>query len=171
MIAFFAVLTGYPSLHVKGYYFAIVTLAFNVVIFIVLMNFHELTQGEAGMTGILKPGPKDGFFNWRDRETYYYFVLIIAVLMTGLAASIVRSRIGQTLIAIRQNEDLVGAVGVTAWKYKLFALVTSAMLGGLAGALYAHYQSFINPEIFGVAQSLDAILAVIIGGSDTIAGR
>lgn len=168
--AFFALLTGYPSLRVKGHYFAIVTLAFNMVIFIVLMNFHELTQGEAGITGIPKPGAKDGLFNWRDRETYYYFVLIIAVLMTALAALIVRSRIGQTLIAIRQNEDLVGAVGIAAWKYKLFAFVISAMFGGLAGAIYAHYQSFINPEIFGVAQSLDAILAVIIGGSGTIAG-
>lgn len=168
--AFFALLTGYPSLRVKGHYFAIVTLAFNMVIFIVLMNFHELTQGEAGITDIPKPGAEDGLFNWRDRETYYYFVLIIAVLMTALAALIVRSRIGQTLVAIRQNEDLVGAVGIAAWKYKLFAFVISAMFGGLAGAIYAHYQSFINPEIFGVAQSLDAILAVIIGGSGTIAG-
>ena len=168
--AFFALLTGYPSLRVKGHYFAIVTLAFNMVIFIVLMNFHELTQGEAGITGIPKPGGKDGLFNWRDRETYYYFVLILATLMTGLAALIVRSRIGQILIAIRQNEDLVGAIGIAAWKYKLFAFVTSAMFAGLAGAVYAHYQSFINPEIFGIAQSLDAILAVIIGGSGTIAG-
>jgi branched-chain amino acid transport system permease protein len=162
--------TGYPSLRVKGHYFAIVTLAFNLVIFIVLMNWHDLTQGEAGITGIPKPGGKDGWFNWRDRETYYYFVLILAALMTGLAALIVRSRIGQILVAIRQNEDLVGAIGIPAWKYKLFAFVVSAMYAGLAGAVYAHYQSFINPEIFGVAQSLDAILAVIIGGSGTIAG-
>lgn len=168
--AVFALLTGYPSLRVKGHYFAIVTLAFNMVIFIVLMNFHQLTQGEAGITGIPKPGGKEGLFNWRDRETYYYFVLIIAVLMTILAAMIVRSRVGQTLIAIRQNENLVGAIGIAAWKYKLFAFVISAMFGGLAGAVYAHYQSFINPEIFGVAQSLDAILAVIVGGSGTIAG-
>ena len=154
--AFFALLTGYPSLRVKGHYFAIVTLAFNMVIFIVLMNFHQLTQGEAGITGIPKPGGKDALFNWRDRETYYYFVLIVAAMMTGLAALIVRSRIGKILVAIRQNEDLVGAVGIAAWKYKLFAFVTSAMFAGLAG--------------FGIAQSLDAILAVIIGGSGTIAG-
>lgn len=168
--AIFAVLTGYPSLRVKGHYFAIVTLAFNLVIFIILFNFVELTQGEAGITGIPKPGPKDGLFDWRDREVYYYFVLIFAVLMTVLTALIVRSRIGQILIAIRQNEDLVGAIGIGAWKYKLFAFVAASMYAGLAGAIYAHYQSFINPEIFGVAQSLDAILAVIIGGSGTIAG-
>lgn len=166
--AVFAVATGYPSLRVKGHYFAIVTLAFNLVIFIVLMNFTELTQGEAGITGIAKPA--SGWFNFQDRNVYYYFVLVIAVLMTGLAALIVRSRIGKTLIAIRQNEDLVGAMGIAAWRYKLFAFVTSAMFAGLAGAIYAHYQSFINPEIFGIARSLDAILAVIVGGSGTIAG-
>ncbi|MBL4874716.1 MAG: branched-chain amino acid ABC transporter permease [Rhodobacteraceae bacterium] len=169
--AVFAIATGYPSLRVKGHYFAIVTLAFNMVIFIVLLNFTDLTNGEAGLTGIPKPGNgKDGLINFGDREVYYYFVLIVAVLMTVLAALIARSRIGQILVAIRQNEDLVGSIGIAAWKYKLFAFVTSAMFAGLAGALYAHYQSFINPEIFGVAQSLDAILAVIIGGSGTIAG-
>lgn len=168
--ALFALCTGYPSLRVKGHYFAIVTLAFNLVIFIVLMNHTDLTGGEAGITGIPKPGSKDGWLNFANREVYYYFVLIIAVIMTGLAALIVRSRIGQALLAIRQNETLVGAIGVAAWKYKLFAFVAAAMYAGLAGALYAHYQSFINPEIFGLAQSLDAILAVIIGGSGTVLG-
>lgn len=168
--ALFALCTGYPSLRVKGHYFAIVTLAFNLVIFIVLMNYTDLTGGEAGITGIPKPGSKDGWLNFANREVYYYFVLVIAVAVTGLAALIVRSRVGQALLAIRQNETLVGAIGVAAWKYKLFAFVAAAMYAGLAGALYAHYQSFINPEIFGLAQSLDAILAVIIGGSGTIFG-
>lgn len=168
--ALFALVAGYPSLRVKGHYFAIVTLAFNLVIFIVLMHATNITQGEAGISGIPKPGQDGGWLDFANREVYYYFVLIIAVAMTGLAALIVRSRIGQTLIAIRQNETLVGAIGIAAWKYKLFAFVTSAMYAGLAGALYAHYQSFINPEIFGLAQSLDAILAVIIGGSGTILG-
>jgi branched-chain amino acid transport system permease protein len=168
--AVFALATGYPSLRVRGHYFAIVTLAFNMVIFIVLMNFTALTKGEAGITGIPKPGTPGGWPDFANREVYYYLVLIIAVLATGLAWLIVRSRIGQTLVAIRQNENLVGAIGIPAWKYKLFAFVASAMYAGLAGALYAHYQSFINPEIFNVARSLDAILAVIIGGSGTIAG-
>jgi branched-chain amino acid transport system permease protein len=170
MTALFALVAGYPSLRVKGHYFAIVTLAYNLVIFIVLLNFTELTRGEAGITGIPKPADGFGLFNFRDRVVYYYFVLAVAAGATGVAALIVRSRVGQILMAIRQNETLVGAVGVAAWKYKLFAFVVSAMYAGLGGALYAHYQSFINPEVFGVAQSLDAILAVIIGGSGTLVG-
>ncbi|RMD90959.1 MAG: branched-chain amino acid ABC transporter permease [Alphaproteobacteria bacterium] len=168
--AVFALVAGYPGLRVKGHYFAIVTLAYNLVIFIVLTNWTSLTHGEAGISGIPKPGGPDGWFDFRDRVSFYYLVLILAGAMTGLAWLIVRSRIGQTLVAIRQNEDLVGAIGIAAWKYKLFAFVTAAAFAGLAGAVYAHYQSFINPDVFGLAQSLDAILAVIVGGSGTIAG-
>ncbi len=161
--ALFALATGYPSLRVKGHYFAIVTLAFNLIIVIVLVNFKELTNGEAGISNIPKP--------WGgSREAFFYLVLALAAALTLLAAMIARSRVGEILLAIRQNEDLVGPIGVAAWKYKLFAFVISAMYAGLAGALYAHFQGFINPEIFGVAQSLDAILAVILGGSGTIAG-
>lgn len=169
--AVFAIIVGFPSLRVKGHYFAIMTLAYNMVIFIVLLNFSDLTNGEAGLPGIPRPtGSEGGFFDFNNRVVYYYLVLIAAVLVTGLAALIVHSRVGKILIAIRQNEDLVGASGITAWKYKLFAFVMSAAFAGFAGALYAHYQRFINPEIFSVAQSLDAILAVILGGSGTILG-
>lgn len=163
LTAFFALATGYPSLRVKGHYFAIVTLAFNLIIVIVLVNYKELTNGETGISNIPKPwgGSREGFF---------YLALALAAALTLLAALIARSRVGEILLAIRQNEDLVGAIGIAAWKYKLFAFVVSAMYAGLAGALYAHFQGFINPEIFGVAQSLDAILAVILGGSGTIAG-
>jgi branched-chain amino acid transport system permease protein len=161
--ALFALAIGYPSLRVKGHYFAIVTLAFNLIIVIVLINYSELTKGETGISNIPKP--------WGgSRDAFFYLVLTLAACLTLLAALIARSRVGEILLAIRQNEDLVGSIGIAAWKYKLFAFVISAMYAGLAGALYAHFQGFINPEIFGVAQSLDAILAVILGGSGTIAG-
>jgi branched-chain amino acid transport system permease protein len=161
--AIFAFLTGYPSLRVKGHYFAIVTMAFNLIIVIVLVNFRELTRGEAGISNIPKP--------WGgNRDSYFYLALTLAAWVTLLTALIARSRVGEILRAIRQNEDLVCSIGIAAWKYKLFAFVLSAMYAGLGGALYAHFQGFINPEIFGVAQSLDAILAVILGGSGTIAG-
>lgn len=161
--ALFALATGYPSLRVKGHYFAIVTLAFNLIIVIVLVNYSELTKGETGISNIPKP--------WGgSREAFYYLALVLAASLTLLAGLIARSRVGEILLAIRQNEDLVAALGIAAWKYKLFAFVISAMYAGLGGALYAHFQGFINPEIFGVAQSLDAILAVILGGSGTIAG-
>ncbi len=98
--ALFALATGYPSLRVKGHYFAIVTLAFNLIIVIVLVNFKELTNGEAGISTFRSPGAA--------REAYFYLVLALAAALTLLAAMIAQSRVGEILLAIRQNEDLVG---------------------------------------------------------------
>ena len=173
MTAALAVLAGYPSLRVKGHYFAIVTLAYNMVIFIVLMTWSSLTGGEAGISNV--PRPPDvavGGFVWSlgSRVGYYYLALIVAALATVLCALILHSRVGRVLVAIRQNEPLIEAEGVQSWRYKLFAFVISASLAGLAGALYAHFIGFLNPDAFGVDHSLNAILAVILGGSGTLAG-
>jgi len=168
-----AVLAGYPSLRVKGHYFAIVTLAYNMVIFIVLMTWSSLTGGEAGISNVPRPpSVAIGGFVWdlAGRVGYYYLTLIAAALATLLCALILHSRVGRVLLAIRQNEALIEAAGVQAWRYKLFAFVISASLAGLAGALYAHFIGFLNPDAFGVDHSLNAILAVILGGSGTLSG-
>ena len=168
-----AVLAGYPSLRVKGHYFAIVTLAYNMVIFIVLMTWSSLTGGEAGISNVPRP-PNIAFgglvWDFGSRVGYYYLVLAAAVLATVLCALILHSRVGRVLLAIRQNEPLIEAAGVQTWRYKLFAFVVSASLAGLAGALYAHFIGFLNPDAFGVDHSLNAILAVILGGSGTLSG-
>ena len=168
-----ALLAGYPSLRVKGHYFAIVTLAYNMVIFIVLTTWSSLTGGEAGISNI--PRPADialGGVVWKlgDRLGYYYLVLLAAAAATLMCGLILHSRVGRVLVAIRQNEPLIEAAGVQTWRYKLLAFVASASLAGLAGALYAHFIGFLNPDAFGVDHSLNAILAVILGGSGTLAG-
>ncbi len=173
--ALVSVLVGYPSLRVKGHYFAIVTLAYNMVIFTILLTFSSVTGGEAGISNVPRPS-EFSFLGWvmnfegRSNTAYYILVLLSALLATGLCAIILHSRVGRVLVAIRQNETLTDAMGVSTWRYKLFAFVVSAGLAGFAGALYAHYIGFLNPEPFGVDQSLNAILAVILGGSGTLAG-
>jgi branched-chain amino acid transport system permease protein len=170
-----SIFVGYPSLRVKGHYFAIVTLAYNMVIFTILLTFSSLTGGEAGISNVPRPAEFSVFgwvfnFEGRSNANFYTLVLLMAFLATGLCASILHSRVGRVLLAIRQNENLADAIGVSTLRYKLFAFVVSAGLAGLAGALYAHYIGFLNPEPFGVDQSLNAILAVILGGSGTLAG-
>jgi len=170
-----SVLVGYPSLRVKGHYFAIVTLAYNMVIFTILMTWKSLTGGEAGIPNVPRPVAIDWFgiainFEGRSNPNYYFLVLGLAALATALCWMILHSRVGRTLLAIRQNEPLAESVGIDVWRYKLFAFVLSASFAGLAGALYAHYIGFLNPDPFGVDQSLNAILAVILGGSGTLAG-
>jgi branched-chain amino acid transport system permease protein len=170
-----SVLVGYPSLRVKGHYFAIVTLAYNMVIFTILLTYSSVTGGEAGISNVPRP-PELSVWGWvvnfegKSNTAYYILVLLSALLATGICAIILHSRVGRVLVAIRQNESLAEAMGVSTWRYKLFAFVVSAGLAGFAGALYAHYIGFLNPEPFGVDQSLNAILAVILGGSGTMAG-
>lgn len=166
----FAVLVGYPSLRVTGHYFAIVTLAFNLVIFILLLNLTSITGGEGGFPGIPRPGDGTESSIFLSLTAYYYLALAAAVLATGFCWLVVRSRVGRTLVAIRQNEELARAIGVSASRYKLFAFVAAASLAGFGGALYAHFLGFLAPAPFGVEQSLNAILAVILGGSGTLAG-
>lgn len=173
LTAALALVVGYPSLRVKGHYFAIVTLAYNMVIFIVLMNFTSLTGGEAGIPRIPRPPALQtpwGAIDFDTRTGYYYLVLGVTALATVAAVLLVRSRVGQAMTAIRQNETLAEAVGISAWRYKLFSFVASAGFAGLGGALYASYMKFINPAPFSVESSMNAVLAVILGGSGTLAG-
>ena len=168
-----AAIIGYPSVRVRGHYFAIVTLAYNLVIFIVLMNAVSITRGEGGLTDIKRPEALrlDGIeISFDGRAAYYYVVLVVALAGFVLAWRISRSGFGQVLRSIRQNETLAEALGVRCRAYKLTAFAISATYAGAAGALYAHFIGFINPAPFAPEGSLNAILAVILGGSGTVTG-
>ena len=168
-----AAIAGYPSLRVKGHYFAIVTLAMNMVVFTVLVNWISLTKGEPGLPSIPAPEAINlGFIEiaFEKRRAYYYLALAALVLVMWIVAAVVRSRVGRVLLAIRQNETFAEAAGIACWKYKLFAFIFSASLAGFGGAIYAHYMGFINPTPFSADASLNAILAVILGGSGTLTG-
>jgi branched-chain amino acid transport system permease protein len=174
MTAVLALLAGYPSLRVKGHYFAIVTLAYNMVIFIVLLNWIGLTGGEAGIPRIPRPEaiplPWGDALQFETRRQYYYLAFAATLVASVAAYLLAHSRVGRVLVSIRQNEALAESLGVSCWRYKLFAFVASATFAGLAGALYAHYVGFINPTPFGVDSSLNSILALIVGGSGTLIG-
>lgn len=168
-----ALICGYPSLRVRGHYFAIVTLAINMVVFTVLINWMSLTGGEPGLPGI--PAPEsitvgEFEYSFQKRRNFYYLALASLIVSTALAAALVHSRVGRVLQAIRQNETFTEAAGISCWRYKLFAFVFSAALAGFAGGLYAHYMGFINPSPFSADTSLNTILAVILGGSGTLSG-
>ena len=169
-----AAIIGFPSLRVKGHYFAIVTLAYNLVIFITLSNAVSITGGEGGLSSIPRPEslelPYLGTVSFHNRSNYYYLTLATAALGYLGAWLISRSAFGRILRAIRQNEPLAEAVGVNCRRYKLTAFVISATYAGVAGVLYAHMIGFINPTPFAPDASLNAILAVIVGGSGTVAG-
>src|SRR5699024_4475695 len=157
---------GYPALKTKGHYFAIVTMSFGMSIWVVMVSWVKLTNGETGMPA---PAPENLFgIDFSQRENYFYLIAIGVLISIFIVYRLVNSKSGRALITIKENEQLAQAVGISLIRYKMLAFTVSAMLGGLAGALFAHYIHFINPTSFSIDYSLNTILAVILGGSGTI---
>ncbi len=161
-------LLALPSLRVKDDYFAIATFAFQVIVFSVLNNLVDFTGGPMGLPGI----PAVTVFGWEFSENWHYLVLVVllAALTYFVARRIVTSPFGRVLKAIREDEVFARAFGkdIAAFKVKVF--VAGASMAAVAGVMYAHYISFIDPTSFTIMESIFIISIVIIGGAGNIRG-
>ncbi|HBY98730.1 MAG: branched-chain amino acid ABC transporter permease [Ardenticatenaceae bacterium] len=164
-----SVLFGLLSLRVKGVYFAMVTLAFAQMFFILseATDFRQWTGAEDGLQGIPVPAaisPTD------ERLRFYYLTLIFMVLMYLFARRLTESPTGRVMIAIRENEQRAAAIGYNTVIFKLIAIVVSGLMAGLAGGLMALWQLNASPTLLGVGTTIDALLMAIIGGIGTLIG-
>src|SRR5262245_14854617 len=161
----FAILIGVPILRLKGYYLALATLAFGLIVLSVLNGWHSFTMGPSGLGGI--PKFQIGSFVFKSEDAYYWLVWTIAFLAVCGGINLWHSRLGQALLAVKRDEDGAASVGINiAWvKLQVFGL--SAALAGLGGALYAHYVTFIAPERFNMVASFELLLAALLGGIGT----
>jgi len=161
----FAALIGYPTLRLRGVYFAIATLVFNFIVEFMIYNI-PWTRGARGITLPLLP------FSMRTNKIiFYYSMLTIAVATVYVAYKILNSKFGLALISIREDEDAAEALGVNTARYKFYAFLISAFLAGIPGGLYAGYMSYINPEtVFTLYIALNLILMAILGGMGTLIG-
>lgn len=169
----FGFLIGYPSLRLRGPYFAIVSLAFAMIIRLIVINWQSLTNGPMGITGIFPPVvslSQSHKITFNSSLSNYYLVLFFIILGILVIHRIRHSRTGDTFDACRENEELAQAVGINTSKFKIIALVISAMFIGTAGILYAQYVTYISPEIFGWYYIATPLIMVIIGGAGTIVG-
>ncbi|RME46033.1 MAG: branched-chain amino acid ABC transporter permease [Chloroflexi bacterium] len=160
---------GVLSLRVKGVYFAMVTLAFAEVFFILseATDFRQYTGAEDGLQGI----PVPAWINPTDhRLRFYYLALAFAVLMYVLARRIVNSPTGRVMIAIRENEDRALILGYNTFLYKLIAMVVAGVFAALAGVLSALWNFGASPSLLSVDRTIDALLMTIIGGVGTLVG-
>ncbi|WP_433590941.1 branched-chain amino acid ABC transporter permease [Nocardia sp. CA-145437] len=176
---------GTPTLRLRGDYLAIVTLGFGEIVRLLADNLPEITNGSLGLSRIQYPhvGESDthpgGYFSsgnlgdvhtWNvlDRAnsgTWWYWlgiVLVVAVLM--LVGNLERSRVGRAWVAIREDEDAAEIMGVPTFKFKLWAFMIGAAIGGLSGALYAGQVQYVNPQGFNVINSMLFLCAVVLGG-------
>jgi branched-chain amino acid transport system permease protein len=164
-----ALLIGYPTLRLKGLYFAITTFAFAEILRTVLNSFGTgLFGGPSGISGI--PHPSLFTIDFSSRIPYYYLVLALALLTILVVQRINSSRIGMILSAISQADSLAESVGINIMRYKVFAFVIGGFFAGVAGSFFAHYFTYISPEHFTFWISVYVVIYVVVGGSAIIAG-
>ncbi|HEY3490603.1 MAG TPA: branched-chain amino acid ABC transporter permease [Candidatus Deferrimicrobiaceae bacterium] len=163
-----AALIGIPTLKLKGHYLAMGTLGFGVIVYIVLNEAVGLTAGPSGFTGIPRLSAFGRTFT-SDRE-YYFIVWGIAFLLFVLAQNLVHSRMGRALRAIHTSESAASVLGIDVPRYKAFVFVLSAVYAGIAGALYAHFVTFVSPGSFSFNASVQIVTMVVLGGMASLWG-
>jgi ABC-type branched-subunit amino acid transport system ATPase component/ABC-type branched-subunit amino acid transport system permease subunit len=161
-----AVLVGAVVLRRRSHAFVIITIALLLSTQAVFTNWKSLTGGSSGLTL-----PLPGWSNDIQALPFYYMFLAILGLTLLFSAQLRRRKIGTGLVAIREDEGKAAAIGVNAALYKIIAFGCSAFFVGLAGGVYAYYQTFVNPPgMFSILSSVMIVLAALIGGRGTLFG-
>jgi branched-chain amino acid transport system permease protein len=164
--AIFGALLALPALRVTGPYLAMVTLAFGTIIQILINEMSFLTEGPLGIK-LSKPmllGAQLG-----ERE-YFWVVAVLLVVSLVLVHRVLRSHLGRAFEALRGSPVASDCMGVSVYRYKVYAFVISAGLAGLAGALYAYSEQYISPNTYNFELTVLFLLAVIMGGRKTRSG-
>lgn len=162
-IAFgWGLVVGFPALKVKHHYLAMVTLGFNIIVFLVLRNWESLTGGSFGISGIARPawGP----ISFKSDRAYYLYTLGWAAVVVASAYWILTSRWGRAFRAIRENEMRAEVVGVSLRSYKLMAFAIGAAYAGIGGALFAPLLGYIDPGVYTLDRSIQFLMMVVMGG-------
>jgi len=162
-----AALIGAPTLKLRSDYLAIVTLGFAEIVRITARNLN-ITGSASGLNGIARPE----LFGMRlTTFTHWFYVYLVLIVIFVIISNRVRySRFGRALAFIREDEDAAQAMGVNTTLYKLYAYILGAVLGGITGSFYAVQMTSISPTSFDFTQSVNILLAVILGGMGKIPG-
>ncbi len=161
------ILIGFPALRVQKHYLAFVTLAFTVLVWLIIRNEQWLTGGVMGMN-VRRPTLLD--VNLRNHVNFYWFVLAITAGLSFALWWIIRSPWGRAFTALRENPIRAESLGINVRLYTLLAFAIGSAYGGFAGALYAPLVGFIDPAPFALGPSLLFLLMVVVGGAGSFAG-
>jgi branched-chain amino acid transport system permease protein len=164
--ALFGAILALPALRVTGPYLAMVTLAFGTIIQILINEMTFLTEGPMGIK-ITKPV----IFGTKLSEVgYFYMVAALMVISLIVVHRILKSNLGRAFEALRDSPIASDCMGVSVYRYKVYAFVISAGLAGLAGSLYAYSEEYISPNTYNFELTILFLLAVIMGGRKTRSG-
>ena len=164
--ALFGAVLALPALRVSGPYLAMVTLAFGTIIQILINEMTFMTEGPMGIK-ISKP-LLAGFK--LDVQSYYWLVCCLLALSLVVVNRILKSNLGRAFEALRGSPIASDCMGVSVYKYKVYAFVISAGFAGLAGSLYAYSEQYISPNTYNFELTVLFLLATIMGGRKTRSG-
>ena len=165
--AFVGLIFGLPSLRVKGLYLALSTLAAQFILTYIFLRWRGVTGGSNGVD--VEPAQFFGYL--LETKTHsYYLTLTICLLMMALALNLMRSDLGRSFIAVRDNDIAAEAIGVNVYLYKLTAFAIGCFYAGVAGSIWAHYMTFVNVDYFSFMDCLWFVGIIIIGGLGSFIG-
>lgn len=169
LAALAGVLIGVPALRLRGPYLSLITLVAPLILLQIFIVYSGVFGGELGLSS---PADLVGGLDPTGILLNYYLAFGLFVVILALLLAVTRSDVGAVLTAIREDEDAVAAAGLNPAKFKTFAFVLSAAIGGLAGAVFVHTPRG-NPtpsQLFSVTVNIEIIIAAILGGMGTIVG-
>ena len=164
--AAFGALLALPALRVTGPYLAMVTLAFGTIIQILINEMTFLTEGPLGIT-IPKPSVMG---HKLSEHEFYWLTFALMVISLVVVHRILKSQLGRAFEALRGSPVASDCMGVSVYRYKVYAFVISAGFAGLAGCLYAYSEQYISPNTYNFELTVLFLLAVIMGGRKTRSG-
>ena len=157
-----AALAGVPLFRLSEHAFAVGTLGFALVAWIVATNWVDVTRGPLCMTGIPKPVS--------TLPAWYWLALAALAVVLLIYRGMTTFRLGRALHAVRDNEPLASAAGINPLRYRMLAFAVGGALAGGVGAIYAHYLSVFCPEEMTVALTVNLLVIVFLGGVGTLRG-
>lgn len=172
LAALAGLLIGAITLQLEGDFFVLITLAFAETMRLIVSNWIEFTRGPLGFSNIPTPRLRLPWtvLDFSARIQFYYLALIILALTILAVAIFARSTFRVGAVAVRENRRLAKAVGIDPFVQALITFVVGAFFAGMAGSFYAHYISFVGPEVFGFSFTVTMLMMVILGGRGTVLG-
>jgi branched-chain amino acid transport system permease protein len=162
------------AMRLRGHYLAIASLGFAVITYQVLLNWISLTQGPLGIYAIPPPPaltlPGLPTIDFHNLANLFYLVAGFALLSYLLLDQLIRSPIGETLTAIREDEISAASLGINCAAWKVFAFGVGSAVAGAAGCFYASFVGTLVPDAFFITESFVILAMVIVGGTGTLIG-
>jgi branched-chain amino acid transport system permease protein len=168
--ALFGLAIGAVTLRLRGPFFVIVTLCFAEVLRLIANNWIDLTNGPMGVSGIAMPAWATSGSILQQKVAFYYAGLLLAALSIFISYRFVYSNVGRAAIAVRENRFVAQSLGIWPFYLGLVTFVLAAAIAGAAGGFYAHYFTYVGPEVFDFSFMITMIIMVLVGGKGTLVG-